>query len=84
MSEKRAKAAKASFEEELRQLEEIVRTLESGDVPLAELVTRYEAGMRHLRVCREFLSDAELRLTQLKSGPAGDTTEPMTLPPLGD
>lgn len=84
MSEKRAKAAKVSFEEELRQLEEVVRTLESGDVPLAELVTRYESGMRHLRVCREFLSDAELRLTQLKSGPAGDIAEPMTLPPLGE
>lgn len=84
MSEKRAKAAKVTFEEELRQLEEIVRALEAGDVPLAELITRYEAGMRHLRVCREFLSDAELRLTQVKSGPAGDSAEPMALPPLGE
>lgn len=84
MSEKRAKVAKVSFEEELRKLEEIVRTLESGDVPLAELVARYEDGMKHLRACREFLSDAELRLTQLKSGAGGDTVEPLTLPVSGE
>lgn len=84
MSEKRAKVAKVSFEEELRKLEEIVRTLESGDVPLAELVARYEDGMKHLRACREFLSDAELRLTRLKSGSDGDTVEPFTLPASGE
>lgn len=83
MSEKRAKSPKVSFEEELKKLEEIVRELESGEVSLAELVTRYEEGMKHLRSCREFLSDAELRLSQLKSGPTGDRIEPMTLPAPG-
>ena len=68
MSEKRARSAgKPTFESELERLEEIVRALESGDTPLAELVTRYEAGMRHLKACREFLSDAELRLEQLRA-----------------
>ena len=69
MSDKRPRTpGKTTFENELEKLEAIVRALESGEVPLAELVTRYEAGMKHLRVCREFLSDAELRLEQLKSG----------------
>ncbi len=71
MSEKRARAgAKSTFESELARLEEVVNALESGEVPLAELVARYEDGMRHLKSCREFLSDAELRLEQLKSGGA--------------
>lgn len=74
MSEKRAKASgKPTFENELLRLEEVVNALESGDVPLAELVTRYEDGMRHLKSCRDFLADAELRLEQLRSTPAGDT-----------
>ena len=79
MTEKRAK--KTSFEDELKKLEDIVRALESGDIPLGELVARYEEGTRHLRACREFLSDAELRLEQLRAG--ADKPEPMTLPPPG-
>lgn len=77
MSEKRGK--KASFEDELAKLEAIVTALESGEVSLAELVTRYEEGMRHLKVCREFLGEAELRLEQLKAG--GEKPEPLKLEP---
>lgn len=56
-----------SFEEELEQLESIVESLEGGDVPLAELVERYEAGMKHLKNCQAKLADAELRIEQLRS-----------------
>lgn len=56
-----------SFEEELAQLEAIVESLEGGDVPLAELVERYEAGMKHLKNCQAKLADAELRIEQLRS-----------------
>lgn len=74
MTEKRPRGAgKSTFESELERLEEIVRALESGDVPLADLLTRYEAGMKHLKACREFLSDAELRLEQIRTGSSGAT-----------
>ena len=66
MTEKRARTGKSTFESEIARLEEVVRALETGEVPLAELVTRYEDGMRHLKSCREFLADAELRLEQLR------------------
>ncbi|MBR6797383.1 MAG: exodeoxyribonuclease VII small subunit [Opitutales bacterium] len=56
-----------TFEEELARLEAIVESLEGGEVPLAELVERYEAGMRHLKNCQEKLADAELRIEQLRS-----------------
>lgn len=62
-----AKPKEVSFESELKELEKIVESLEQGNIPLAKLVERYEEGMRHLKVCREKLADAELRIKQLRS-----------------
>lgn len=64
-----------TFEEELAQLEAIVESLEGGDVPLAELVERYEEGMRHLKNCQEKLADAELRIEQLRGVSADGNAE---------
>lgn len=82
MSEKRPKAsAKTTFESEFQRLEEVVRGLESGEVPLAELISRYEDGMARLKACREFLADAELRLEQLRAG--GETVVVEAISPAG-
>ena len=62
-----AKQKELSFEDELSKLEAIVQGLESGNVPLATLVERYETGMKHLQNCRAKLADAELRIEQIKS-----------------
>lgn len=67
MSKAKKTEKELTFEEELAKLESIVESLEGGDVPLAELVERYEAGMRHLKNCQEKLADAELRIEQLRS-----------------
>lgn len=64
-----------TFEEELARLEAIVESLEGGDVPLAELVERYEEGMRHLKNCQEKLADAELRIEQLRGVSADGNAE---------
>lgn len=58
--------AKPSFEEALAQLEAIVESMESGDVPLAELLARFEQGTKLLKVCETRLKDAELKIEQLK------------------
>jgi len=60
------KESKLSFETALTQLEGIVETMESGDVPLAELLAKFEHGTRLLKVCETRLKDAELRIEQLK------------------
>ena len=65
-----AKPKELSFEEELKKLEEIVESLEAGDVPLATLVERYEKGMKHLKSCQEKLAEAELRIEQLRGADA--------------
>ena len=68
-----AKSKELSFEDELKKLEAIVESLEAGNVPLATLVERYEAGMLHLKHCQQKLAEAELRIEQLRSvGEAGE------------
>jgi exodeoxyribonuclease VII small subunit len=60
------KAAKLSFEDALTKLETIVDAMESGDVPLAELLAKFEEGTQLLKVCEARLKDAELKIEQLK------------------
>lgn len=55
-----------SFEIALERLESVVESMEAGDVPLAELLARYEEGNKLLKVCEDRLKDAELKIEQLK------------------
>ena len=57
---------KLSFETALSTLENIVETMESGDVPLADLLAKFEEGSRLLKICETRLKDAELKIEQLK------------------
>ena len=66
-----AKETKLSFEHALGKLESIVESMESGDVPLAELLARFEEGNKLLKVCEARLKDAELKIEQLKKQTAG-------------
>lgn len=58
--------AQISFESALEKLETIVESMESGEVPLAELLAKFEEGTRLLKVCESRLKDAELKIEQLK------------------
>ena len=61
-----AKAPKLSFEAALGKLETIVESMESGEVPLAELLAKFEEGTMLLKVCETRLKEAELKIEQLK------------------
>ena len=61
-----AKDAQLSFETALGKLEAIVESMESGEVPLAELLAKFEEGTKLLKVCESRLKDAELKIEQLK------------------
>ncbi len=61
-----AKDAQLSFESALEKLEAIVESMESGEVPLSELLAKFEEGTRLLKVCEGRLKDAELKIEQLK------------------
>jgi len=57
----------ASLEDALARLESVVESMESGDIPLDQLVARYEEGMKLLKLCEEQLRAAELRIEELSS-----------------
>lgn len=59
------------FETALEQLEEIVRRLEKGDVPLDESVAIYERGELLKRHCEALLQRAEARIQTITLDPAG-------------
>ena len=65
------KTAKLSFEAALAKLETIVDSMESGEVPLAELLAKYEEGSKLLKVCEGRLKEAELKIEKLKKGKDG-------------
>ncbi len=60
------KTAKLSFETALAKLEAIVDSMEQGEVPLAELLAKYEDGTKLLKTCEARLQEAELKIEQLK------------------
>jgi exodeoxyribonuclease VII small subunit len=64
---------KLSFETALNQLETIVESMESGDVPLAELLAKFEEGNKLLKICEGRLKDAELKIELLKKQKDGVT-----------
>ena len=70
------KTAKLSFEAALAKLEGIVDSMESGEVPLAELLAKYEEGSKLLKVCEGRLKDAELKIEKLKKSKDGTAFEP--------
>lgn len=60
------------FEEALKKLEAIVEAMESDDLPLETLLSKYEEGSKLVKICREKLSEAELKIQQLEKTAAGE------------
>lgn len=60
------KQSKLSFEAALTRLESLVDAMEQGEIPLADLLAKYEEGTKLLRTCEARLKDAELKLEKLK------------------
>lgn len=63
-----------SFEQALKALEEVVRQLESGDVPLDESIGLYERGEQLRRHCQARLDAAQARIEKIVAGPDGKAT----------
>lgn len=65
--EKNSNAGELTFEQALMDLDEVVRALEAGDLPLSEATRLYEKGMKLARACSEMLATAELKVTQIQT-----------------
>lgn len=74
-------SADGGFEAALAALEERVRRLEAGDLPLDEALDLYEQGVELARSCHEQLEAAEQRVAALARG--RDGIEERALPDRG-
>lgn len=60
-----------TFEENMARLEQIVRAMERGDVPLEESLKLFQEGTELVRSCGKLLDDAELQVKKVLAGPNG-------------
>lgn len=56
----------------MKKLERIVEQMESEELPLEQLLARYEEGTRLAKLCQEKLADAELKIQQLEKTASGE------------
>ena len=62
----------ATFEENMARLEQIVRAMEKGDVPLEESLKLFREGTALVESCGKLLDEAELQVKKIV--PASDGT----------
>jgi exodeoxyribonuclease VII small subunit len=65
---------KPAFEQSLARLEEIVRKLESANLPLEDAMKLFEEGMQLSRDCQKQLEQAEARVEILLKKAGGEMT----------
>ena len=68
-------AKKATFEEKIARLEEIVAALEKGDAPLADSLALFEEGTKLIADCSGQLETAEQTVVKLMKGSDGAPVE---------
>ena len=60
-----------NFESAMDRLEKIVEQMESGKLPLEDLIVRYEEGMNLVKICQERLAKAEQKIEIIARNSAG-------------
>jgi exodeoxyribonuclease VII small subunit len=71
MDEQGPDISKMTFEDALRALEDVVRKLESGEVPLDDSIDLYERGEQLRKHCQARLDAAQARIEKIVQGPDG-------------
>ena len=61
-----------NFEENLKELEEILQQLEHGDLPLEAALAKFEAGTRLIRLCNQQLDAVDRKVEILLRDEAGN------------
>lgn len=54
-----------SFEAKLSTFQDIINTLDSGELPLEEQVKLYEKGMKLAKELKAFLEQAEMKIIEI-------------------
>lgn len=61
-------ASPKSFESALTELEQVVSSMEAGQMPLEQSLAAYQRGMELLKYCQAALKDAQQQVKILESG----------------
>lgn len=64
-----------TFEQSITRLEEIVRRMERGEVPLEEALALFEEGTGLVASCTKQLDEAEMKIVRLSKGADGAPVE---------
>ena len=91
-SKPKPRETELNFEGAMDRLEKIVEQMESGKLPLEDLIVRYEEGMNLVKICQERLANAEQKIEIIARNSAGKpvvnefepTQEPKTAGPRAD
>lgn len=67
--------SKPSFEENMQRLEQIVRAMERGDVPLEESLKLFQEGTKLIESCGKLLDEAELQVKKIVADENGAPVE---------
>ena len=65
----------ATFEENMMRLEQIVRQMERGDVPLEESLKLFQEGTELVRSCGKILDEAQLQVSKIMTAADGSPVE---------
>ena len=68
-------AQNQNFETNIQRLEQIVRAMERGDVPLEESLKLFREGTQLVEACGKLLDEAELQVKQIAVGADGAPVE---------
>ena len=63
------------FEKNMLRLEEIVRSMERGDVPLEESLKLFQEGTALVQSCGKLLDEAELQVNKITDSADGTPLE---------
>jgi exodeoxyribonuclease VII small subunit len=65
----------ATFEDNMNRLEQIVRAMERGEVPLEESLKLFQEGTHLVEICGKLLDDAELQVKMITQAADGSPSE---------
>ena len=60
-----------TFEESMGRLEQIVRAMERGDVPLEESLKLFQEGTELVQTCTKLLDDAQMQIKKVMTAADG-------------
>ena len=64
-----------AFEQNMQRLEQIVRAMERGDVPLEESLKLFQEGTDLVQKCGKLLDEAEMQVKRIMTAPDGTPVE---------